>query len=110
MTITRPASREPIVNTDGTATKSWWRFFEGVFQAQGGGDGLISAGFIQTGMIINFGGSETLDFYLLCDGTGHFVADFPDLFDVIGFSFGGSGLSFLVPDITPANGITIIKT
>jgi len=35
--------------------------------------------------------------YLLCDGASKVVADNQDLFNVIGYDFGGSGLNFNVP-------------
>lgn len=35
---------------------------------------------------------------LLCDGSLYLVADYPDLFDVIGYNYGGSGTSFAVPN------------
>ena len=39
------------------------------------------------------------DGYLFCDGTIYFIADYPDLFSVIGTDFGGDGLTtFGVPD------------
>jgi microcystin-dependent protein len=38
--------------------------------------------------------------YLLCDGTSHLRADYPDLFDVIGTTFGAAdGTHFNVPDL-----------
>ena len=37
--------------------------------------------------------------YLLCDGASYDPADYPELFAVIGYSFGGSGSSFLLPDL-----------
>lgn len=35
----------------------------------------------------------------LCDGTSLLVANFPELFLVLGYTFGGAGLNFSVPDI-----------
>jgi microcystin-dependent protein len=37
--------------------------------------------------------------WLLCDGASYSTADYPQLFAAIGYSFGGSGTSFKVPDL-----------
>lgn len=37
---------------------------------------------------------------LLCDGSSKLVADYPYLFAVIGYTFGGAGASFNVPNLT----------
>lgn len=37
---------------------------------------------------------------LLCDGSSYATIDFPQLFGVIGYTFGGSGAAFNVPDLT----------
>ncbi|KRB73083.1 hypothetical protein ASE01_20115 [Nocardioides sp. Root190] len=37
---------------------------------------------------------------LLCDGSSHAVADYPYLFAVIGYTFGGAGANFSVPNLT----------
>lgn len=37
--------------------------------------------------------------WLICDGSSHPTATYPDLFGVIGYSFGGSGLNFNLPDL-----------
>lgn len=39
------------------------------------------------------------DNFLLCDGASYATADYPDLFDAIGYTFGGSGANFNVPDL-----------
>jgi hypothetical protein len=36
---------------------------------------------------------------LLCDGSSYLVADYQNLFNVIGYSYGGSGISFSVPNM-----------
>lgn len=36
--------------------------------------------------------------YLLCDGTSYSTTQYPALFSAIGYAFGGSGSTFLVPD------------
>jgi microcystin-dependent protein len=36
--------------------------------------------------------------FLLCDGSSYATADYPDLFNIIGYTYGGSGDNFNVPD------------
>jgi len=36
--------------------------------------------------------------WLLCDGTSYSVSDYPNLFNIIGYIFGGSGDNFNVPN------------
>jgi len=36
--------------------------------------------------------------WLICDGGGYNTALYPDLFDAIGYTFGGSGNTFVLPD------------
>lgn len=37
--------------------------------------------------------------YLLCDGTSYLAASYPALFAVVGYTFGGAGANFNVPDL-----------
>jgi len=41
----------------------------------------------------------TPDGWLFCDGSTYGTATYPDLFAVIGYSYGGSGTAFSVPDL-----------
>jgi len=54
---------------------------------------------IPIGLIHPYASSVIPEGYLLCDGATLNTADYPELFAVIGYSFGGSGLSFLIPDL-----------
>jgi len=54
---------------------------------------------IPIGLIHPFANASPPDGYLLCDGTSYDPTDYPELFTVIGYSFGGSGSSFSVPDL-----------
>lgn len=111
MSISRPKYLEPIIEESGQTSRAWWRFFEGIYQVIGAGDGPFNSEFIPTGTILNYGGTVAPEFYLLCDGSSYLVSDYQNLFDIIGYSFGGSGVSFLVPPANPfATGVTIIKT
>lgn len=55
-----------------------------------------------TGSIIPYGWDPTGvdNSILLCDGSLYGTIDFPQLFGVIGYTFGGSGSQFGVPDLT----------
>ncbi len=110
MTTTNPKYQEPLVNEDGSTSRAWWRFWQLSDSRTGGSDGPQSVGMLPAGMIVNWGGSTTPDFYLLCDGNAYEVADFPDLFDAIGYDYGGSGNFFNVPSLTSIAGIVVIKT
>jgi microcystin-dependent protein len=52
------------------------------------------------GMIIAWPAiSASLDGYLSCDGSSYNIDDYPELFAVLGYDFGGSGANFNVPDL-----------
>lgn len=50
------------------------------------------------GMIFPFGGAVAPDGYAICDGSLLSAIDYPELFAVLGYSFGGSGDNFNIPD------------
>jgi microcystin-dependent protein len=54
---------------------------------------------IPIGLIHPFASATIPDGYLLCDGGSLDPADYPELFAVIGYSFGGAGSSFLLPNL-----------
>lgn len=49
------------------------------------------------GVIVDYVGAVAPWGFLLCDGALHPTEDYPDLFDLIGYTFGGSGPDFAVP-------------
>jgi microcystin-dependent protein len=51
------------------------------------------------GLILPFSSDVVPAGYLLCDGTSYLGADYPELFGVIGYAFGGSSGSFNVPNL-----------
>jgi len=51
------------------------------------------------GMIFPFGSVAAPPGYLLCDGSSYAADDYPELFAAIGYSFGGAGGSFNVPQL-----------
>src|SRR5262249_6492151 len=50
------------------------------------------------GAVIDFAGSAAPTGWLLCDGQGYSTTTYARLFGVIGYTFGGSGGTFNVPD------------
>lgn len=52
------------------------------------------------GLVQQFAGasSKIPPHWLLCDGSEYDVGAYPELFDVIGYTYGGSGSKFKVPD------------
>jgi len=52
-----------------------------------------------SGAIMAFAGTYAPDGFLLCDGRTYSAIEYPNLFDVLQYNFGGSGNSFNVPDL-----------
>ena len=63
----------------------------------GGGGGGGPA--VPTGAILPYGAATAPTGYLLCDGASYTTAAEPDLFAVIGYTYGGAGANFNVPDM-----------
>lgn len=51
-----------------------------------------------TGTLFDFAGSTAPYGWLMCDGRQLATADYPNLFAVIGYTYGGSGANFNIPD------------
>ena len=54
---------------------------------------------VPVGTIIDFGGLTPPVGYLTCNGSAVSTSTYPDLFAAIGYTWGGSGLSFNLPDL-----------
>ena len=54
---------------------------------------------LAAGTLICYAGTDIPPGYLLCDGRSVNSDDYPELFDAIGYTFGGSGSSFSVPNL-----------
>jgi microcystin-dependent protein len=52
-----------------------------------------------TGSVIDFAGTVAPAGFLVCNGDSKLVADFADLFAVIGYTWGGSGANFSLPNL-----------
>jgi len=57
-------------------------------------------GIVPAGVIYSFAGGSAPTGWLICDGASYPTASYPDLFAIIGYTYGGSGANFNVPDIT----------
>lgn len=67
------------------------------------------------GMIVPFGGDTAPSAFLVCDGSALDTTEYEDLFNVIGYTYGGTGDIFYIPNLSYAtiDGISfkyIIKT
>ncbi|MFZ9968064.1 MAG: phage tail protein, partial [Steroidobacteraceae bacterium] len=66
---------------------------------------LVGAQFVQAvqpvpvGSLQAFAGANAPTGWLLCDGTSYSTSLYPDLFSVLGYTYGGSGSNFNVPDL-----------
>lgn len=60
---------------------------------------------VPAGTIFDFAGATTPTGYLTCDGTSYATAAQPNLFAAIGYTWGGSGANFNVPDLRGRAGI-----
>jgi len=56
-------------------------------------------GVASPGAIHSYAGSSAPNGWLVCNGASYLTADYPDLFAVIGYTYGGSGANFNVPDL-----------
>lgn len=54
---------------------------------------------VPTGSVLTFAGSSAPTGWLVCDGASLSTTTYASLFDVIGYTFGGSGSSFNLPDL-----------
>lgn len=54
---------------------------------------------VETGALMPYGGDSAPSGYLLADGTEYLTSAYSALFGVIGYTFGGSGANFNVPDL-----------
>lgn len=54
---------------------------------------------VPIGTIIDFGGKNPPSGYLSCNGSFLNTVDYPQLFSAIGYTWGGSGSSFKLPDL-----------
>lgn len=54
---------------------------------------------VPVGSLQAYAGANAPTGWLICDGTSYPTATYPDLYNVIGYTYGGSGANFNVPDM-----------
>jgi len=59
----------------------------------------LSAQLVPTGGVIAFAGNTAPVGFLICNGSSALVSVYPALFSVIGYSYGGSGANFNLPNL-----------
>lgn len=64
-----------------------------------GSVGSGGGGSVPAGSLFNFGGSAAPTGYLLCYGQSVATVTYPALFTAIGYTFGGAGANFTIPDL-----------
>jgi microcystin-dependent protein len=57
---------------------------------------------VPAGAVFHFAATTAPAGYLVCDGSAYATTVYPDLFAVVGYTFGGAGGTFNVPDLTGA--------
>lgn len=63
--------------------------------AASGESGLL----VPTGTVVSYCGSSSPLGWFVCDGSTYNIIEFNELFNVLGYTYGGSGNSFAVPDL-----------
>lgn len=60
----------------------------------------VALAFTPVGNIMEYAGTTAPTGWLLCDGSSYLVATYPDLFAIIGYTYGGAGPNFNVPNLS----------
>lgn len=65
----------------------------------GSGSALTGIAGVPVGTVLPYAGSSAPSGYLMADGSSHSTGAYPTLFSVIGYTYGGSGGTFYVPNL-----------
>ena len=60
---------------------------------------LQAISYVAVGTIFSYAGKTVPETFMLCDGRSLDKTEYEELFNVIGYTFGGSGESFMLPDL-----------
>jgi len=52
-----------------------------------------------SGVVVPYAGVNSPDGWIICDGRSLATADYPSLYSAIGYTYGGSGSNFNIPDL-----------
>lgn len=64
-----------------------------------GPQGLPGSSAVPSGTIVQYAGASAPSGWLLCDGSLYFATAYSALFGVLGYTYGGGGAQFRVPDL-----------
>lgn len=66
----------------------------------------MTTNYVPCGVIIplSYEPSTTPEDFLLCDGSSYTTTNYPNLFTLIGYTYGGSGTTFNIPDLRDKRG------
>lgn len=92
-----PNLNAPIVTEDRVLAQEWRTFFQTIWARTGS---AIGSAEVKTGVIIGWAGTEAPEGYLLCQGQEVLKTSYPNLFKLIGNSYGtgSSPLVFKLPN------------
>jgi microcystin-dependent protein len=95
--ITQTAANEISLSAGDTLklSNAGLKFNDGTTQTTAAGAGFTMA----SGIINIFAGTAAPTGWLLCDGTSYATATYPNLFAEIGYTYGGAGANFNVPNL-----------
>lgn len=97
-----PNFNSPIVNDNGKASRVWQKIFLDIWKKANAKQA--------PGLILLWGGKGTPEGYLLCDGKSVNKADYPELFDAIGTTWGSDdSKTFKLPDLGDLGAPAVIK-
>jgi microcystin-dependent protein len=94
----------PLLKYYDTTTSQWLPILAGAKGETGdtgavGPQGPAGLGILPTGSITQFAGATAPAQFLLCQGQSVSTTTYADLFSVIGYTYGGTGASFTIPNL-----------
>jgi len=104
------ASKAVITDANGlpstsTVTSTELSYVHGVTSAIQTQLNAITPYLVPSGAMLDFAGTVAPTGWLLCDGSSYATATYPTLFSAIGYTWGGSGANFNVPNMTRKVGV-----
>jgi microcystin-dependent protein len=89
-------SLQPLNDAGPQLTERYMIAVNGVFPSQGGGSGVLD----YIGSIVKSAFDFEIGAYMECDGRNLLISDYEVLFNVIGTTYGGDGITtFAIPDL-----------
>lgn len=91
-----PNLNSRVVDRDGQITPPWRRFFQTLWDRTGSASGTPDT--IPAGTIAQYAGASAPSGWYFLEGQSLLVSTDPDLFAVFGYTYGGSGPNFNLPN------------